>query len=1419
MQDKQGFLWLGTQDGLNRYDGYHFTTYRNDPVSSNSLSNNEINTLFEDKQHNIWIGTENGLNRFDRQQEGFIRYLHDSNNPNSLSDNSVWSVIEDYEGWIWVSTQQGGLNRLNPKTNEFTHYFYDSKNPKSLSSNTTWQLLEDSRQRLWIGTDGGGLNRFNRQTGDFEHYLTDSTSLYSTIISLFEDSKQRLWVGTANGLLLYNETTDRFEPYFLKTLSTTLNSNDAGNLQIWAIGEDRQHHLWIGTDGNGLIQLNVQTRVENHYVNQSGNGLTSDRILAIHLDQAGTLWIGTDGGGLNYYDEHNDITFSHYLVETTKQENTLSNSNVLAIFEDKNGELWVGTDGGGLNRYDRERKTIKHYYYEANNPNSLVDDTVRSIYEDRTGTLWVGTDAGGLQYLDRDNDQFVRIQHTVLKSKRLNNDMVRALYEDSRGIFWVGTKQGLFIFNRQLKTFAEASYDNRYDVTNTVLTIYEDHLGDLWVGTQGQGVKRYLRSTTGEWVTYTQQNANLTNDIISHIVESSTGNEIWISTLGGGINQFNRQTGKFTQISKQQGLPNNTIYCVLEDKRHDLWIASNRGLTQFIYPSQLAINYDSVDGLQSNQFNSACFKSEHEMFFGGINGFNVFSPDSFKDDSPPPPIVITGFKLFNKPMSELDKPPIKQSILETKFISLDYTQSFFSFEFTALNFIQPEKNIYKYRLDGFDHDWNEIGNKRTAHYTNVPAGTYTFRVTAANHEKNWNPQEAKIIIQILPAPWRTVWAYLLYALIVIGIIGYYLRQQRRALHEKQAALDRITQFLKVMPIGVSMYDQQGKPLYHNQCAQQILSRLSINPAHAVTNLENYQAFYIAGTQIPYPYEKLPIIKALKGEANSKDDIEVHLDEEKTIAYYEFWGNPIFDQQGHLLYVLNTFQDISDRKQAEFFLKHHSEILKQQVDEQTQALRESERQLRQAKDIAESANQAKSLFLATMSHELRTPLNGILGFAQILELDDSLQTEQLNHVQTIYRNGEYLLTLIEDILDLAKIEAGKLDITCREFDVISLLDDIVNLSKMRAAAKNIQFCYTPCLTLPRTVFGDQKRIRQILINLLNNAIKFTEHGKVDFYVEYRDNNQAIFTIMDTGVGIEKINLPLIFKAFEQVGDQRKKKEGTGLGLTISKHLAEMMNGTLLVESELGKGSTFNFIIDIPAVLSPTENHEMPPIQAIKGIAPLILVVDDMQENRQVVSQLLKRVGCMVLEAGGGVQGLMLAKNYHPAVIITDLHMPDIDGFTLVQQVKHDPDLANIKIIASSASVFEIRQQQSLLHGCSAFLPKPIRAEQLFATLQKLLALEWIYSNPIALPVEPHKKTTEILQAPPLNDLEKLLDLAFSGDIMGIIDYATMLQQTHIHLNAFIEHVQYLADRLDINELKTFLKKQIEICQNTSQNTDF
>jgi PAS domain S-box-containing protein len=789
LQDSQGFIWFGTQDGLNKYDGYEFTVYRHDPSDAYSLSHNEIFAIYEDSNGTLWIGTSKGLNRFDRQKNRFIRYLH--KNTNSLSHNSIWSIYEDNMGILWIGTDGGGLSQFDRHQNQFLSFKHDPKNPHSLSHNEVWPIFQATKGVLWIGTNGGGLNKFDRQQKKFTHYWPDEKnkkSFSNRISSIYQTAEGNLWIGSIKGLHQFDPQTERFVHYF----HDPNNSKSLSHNAVWGINEDERGRLWIVTDGGGINLFEGGTFVHFKHDSQNQSSLSSNAILSLYQDKAGTMWFGTSGSGVNYFNQKQE-KFVHYFPEPNNS-NSLNNKHILSIYADQKGFLWVGTRGG-LNQFDEKREKVTHFRHEPENPNSLSNNEIHALYEDSMGTLWIGTFGGGLNQFNREQNQFVSYKNNPDNPDSLINNYVMSIYEDKMGELWIATRGGLDKFNRKQGKFTHYVHDPKNPNTlgdNNISSIYEDKTGTVWIGTLGGGVNKFDR-LRNHFIRYQHDEKNqnsLSYDEVSSIYEDKTGT-LWIGTYGCGLNKFDRATETFTHYSEKNGLANSTVYCILEDNQGKLWLSTNRGLSKFNPKTERFRNYDVLDGLQSNEFNPACYKNQRgELFFGGINGFNAFYPEQVKDNSYIPPIVMTDFKMFNQSVGFGGKSPLKQHISLTKNITLSYKQSFFSFEFAALNFLQPKRNQYAYKLEGFDNNWNDIRARRHADYTNVPHGSYIFRVKGSNNDNVWNEQGAALKITILPPPWKTWWAYTLYVLTILTIIVSYHLAQERKLRKQQKELKR-----------------------------------------------------------------------------------------------------------------------------------------------------------------------------------------------------------------------------------------------------------------------------------------------------------------------------------------------------------------------------------------------------------------------------------------------------------------------------------------------------------------------------------------------------------------------------------------------------------------------------------------------------
>jgi PAS domain S-box-containing protein len=807
LQDSRGFLWVGTDDGLSRYDGYTFKVYRNDPENPYSLSYNDVTSIYEGATGVLWIGTEEGgLNRFDREMEQLVQYKHDPDNPHSLSHNSVSSLYEDQSGSLWIGTEGGGLNKLDKNKERFIRYQHIPDDSNSLSHNGVWSIYEDQSGTLWIGTHDG-LNVFDRDQQRFIRYKNDPTDPYSlcdnSVRTIYEDSEDVLWIGTGGGLAKFNRETRQFFAYHHDPSDPRSLSND----RVIAISEDQMGRLWFGTEGGGLNLFHRKTERFTHYKADTNdpNGLHSNYISSVYEDRSGVLWIGSYGGGL-LKTHRKTAQFLHYRHDPYNP-NSLSHDAVSSIYKDQVGTLWIGTYGGGLNKIDWKWKTgiTKHYRHDPKNPQSLSHNTIWAIYEDHSGVLWIGTEGGGLNKFDPrsgqgETEQFVYYRHDPSNPSSLSHDAVSAIYEDLSGALWIGTLGGgLNKFDRETEQFTHYEPDpaDLYSLSEyAVLSLYEDRSGTLWIGTFGGGLNKFDRKT--EQFTHYRNEPNvresLSNNMVWSIYEDQSG-ILWIGT-GGGLNKFNRATETFTHYRKRDGLPNEIIYGVLEDTHGNLWISTNNGIAKFDPQTERFKTYHEGDGLQSNQFNPNAFYKSHqgEMFFGGVNGFNAFYPETIQDNPHVPPIVFTDFHIFNqsvrpggqyllpakkkhdKLIQKTRPSPLQRSITETADLTLSYKERVFSFEFAALDLTIPEKNQYAYMMEGFDEDWIYSGTRRFAQYTDLPEGDYIFRVKGSNNDGIWNEEGASLKITVTPPFWRTFWFRIFF--IGVFVLGYIARVKR-----------------------------------------------------------------------------------------------------------------------------------------------------------------------------------------------------------------------------------------------------------------------------------------------------------------------------------------------------------------------------------------------------------------------------------------------------------------------------------------------------------------------------------------------------------------------------------------------------------------------------------------------------------------
>ena len=784
-QDHYGFMWFGTQDGLNRFDGYEFTHYRHDPFNTESISNSFVYSILEDGERDLWIGTMGGgLNRWDRSADSFTHFRHDESDPASLSNDRVRVLHLDPGGRLWVGTDGGGLNLFDPESGSFTRFAHDPAQPRSLANDKIRAIYSDREGQLWVGTDGGGIDRYDPAIRGFVHYRDAGDvrgGLDTTRIqSVFETADGSLWVGTHDqGLFRHDPSSAEWEPYLYDPEDPeSLSSNS-----VRVFFQDDQETLWIGTD-NGLNEWKPDSHTFGRYQNRVGDltSLSDNRVVSIFQDRGGVLWIGTQGGGLNRWSPRAGF-FSSYRADPSDRSR-LSSNIVVAFAEGSDGSPIVGTYGGGVSRLDRSTRTFTTFRHRRYDPGSLSDDRVTSLYVDREGVLWVGTLTGGLNRLDSASGNFRRFEENANDPTSLSRNGVTTILDGGDGYLWLGTFDGgLNRLDRQTGTFIQYFHDPENPTSlsdNRVTALYEDHLGILWVGTESGGLNRFDRNTGG-FTHFRHDSANLrslSSDTIYSLYEDQKG-VLWIGTPSG-LNRWesglrSMHQGFFKRYTEREGLPNNSIFAILGDAEGNLWMSSNKGLSRFEPDREIFKNFDVSHGLQSNEFNrgAAYRHSSGELFFGGNQGFNSFFPAKIGKNTYVPPVVLTGLLKANQ------RADVPLPISELERIKLTHRDHVVSFEFAALDYTAPEKNRYAYMLEGFDSDWNEVGTLRRATYTNLDAGKYVFRVKGSNNDGTWNTRGPSLRVEVVPAPWKTKWAYGTYLLVAFYLAFSYLRAQRR----------------------------------------------------------------------------------------------------------------------------------------------------------------------------------------------------------------------------------------------------------------------------------------------------------------------------------------------------------------------------------------------------------------------------------------------------------------------------------------------------------------------------------------------------------------------------------------------------------------------------------------------------------------
>jgi PAS domain S-box-containing protein len=1137
LQDRRGFMWFGTRDGLNRYDGNDFVEYKHNPNGPGALSANFVEDLMEDDRGYLWIATHTGgVNKFDLTTERSTHYRHDPSNPNSIGSDWVESIARDSRGYLWFGTGDSGLDRFDPLTGTFSHYLNDSD---GLFVGEITHLIADSHQDIWFVGERG-LFHLNPQTGGITRASANINGLGADYV--YEDNVGNFWMLAYSpivGLVKYDRGTERLTKYPVGAGAVGVAHSN--------LLADGQTGLWVPSS-QGLYYFDRRTeRFTYRFQHDETNpdSLNDNTVVSVYQDRGGLLWVGTENGGLNLLNLRQE-QFGSYLRRPA-DPNSLSPGEVTAIYEEPNGTLWLGFYPRALDRLDLKTGQVTHYVPGPENKNALGKGRdLNGIYQDARGYLWLSGWEGGLDRFDERTGQFKHYRHNPDDPNSLITNYVFKIYGDRSGQLWLGQNDGVSRLNPVTEQFTSYRPDPRNPTSygNWALAIYQDRSGTLWFG-RGGGMLSRFDDKTKTFVNYRPDSRDphgLQGGNILAIHEDRAG-ILWLGATDG-LYRLDRQNGTFTRYTESHGLPNSAIQCILEDMAGRLWLSTNKGICRFDPQTERFRNYDVSDGLQSNEFGKVCYQGpDGEMFFGGSHGFNVFFPEIIRDNPYVPPVVITSFKIFNKPVPIGAKSVLKKATPYIDSLTLSYRDNVFSFEFAALSYANSPKNRYRYKLEGLEPGWNEVGSKqRLATYTNLDPGKYIFRVQGSNSDGVWNEEGVSLPIFITPPWWNTGWFRALCAAIFLALLcsAYQFRvhQLQRKSKQLRDVIDTIPGYVwSALPDGSIDFINRRWLEFSGVSLEEGLGwswEAAVHPDDLARFADEWRAAVASG-------------KAMESEARLR----------RADGQYRWLlirNVPLRDQAGKIVKWYGTSADIEDRKRAE---------------EERERLRQLEADLAHINRVSMMGELA-----ASIAHEVNQPLSGVVsnGSACLRWLaGDAPNVEEAREAaRRIVRDGKRageVIARIRALTNRAATPREKLDLNETIREVLALVGD--------EAKKGSVIIRTQFADNLSPVSGDRVQLQQVLLNLVMNAIEAMSSvderaRELVITTQNIEADQVQVTVKDSGTGIDPNTLDKIFDPFYTT-----KPGGMGMGLSISRSILQAHGGRLWAAAKDSPGTIFHF----------------------------------------------------------------------------------------------------------------------------------------------------------------------------------------------------------------------------------------------------
>ena len=1266
LEDSHGFIWIGTQDGLNRFDGYDFHIYGVGAEGSKFMSHSGINALLEDRDGFIWIGTEGGgLNCYNPETEKFWHFFHDPDDPHSLSSNTITSLMEDEEGTVWVGTLFG-LNRMQknyiewyrdgfirPLTCTFTRYYSQSREASSLSNSRIRCMFMDSFRHLWVGT-ANGLNLYlpeegNLEGGAFIRYTTDPNSAlplsHSNINAVYEDTYGHIWVGTKNGVnQLTARGNDGIPTKSRQILFAPGQTAITGHNEVFDIIDDQAGNLWLATIGGGLnviLKDQLSEGSEIKLINFSHDDLDpksipTNTINSLILASTGNIWFTSNNLGIGMINTGEQIFRT--LRHNPYDPNSLSNNVVKSVIEDSMGNFWIGTWGGGLVKYSPEINQFKTYEPDPTDPDWLGSKIIQVVVLDNEGILWIGTQGMGLYRFNPETEVFNNIRGPDQEGNSFISNDIWSLFPGRDGnSLWIGTYEGLDRYNVRTGKITNYLHDpeNEQSISfNEIRSLYEDNNGHLWIGTGGGGLDRLEidKQNFHHHRHNSSDSTSLSNNSIYSIFEDTGGN-LWVGSIGGGISKLEAaekyaDRPAFQNYGKKEGLANDVVKGILEDEKGNLWFSTTNGLSKFNPGTRTFVNYSESDGLQSNVFNmnACCRSSSGQHLFGGVNGLTIFNPDDIPENKEPPRVFITDFKISNRSVAvgekEGNRIVLDRSIINTEKIELSHWAKVFSFDYSAVTYAAQEKIKYAYRLKGYNENWSETNyRRRSITYSSLKPGEYVFEVKASNTDGEFKDNTTSVSMIIRPAFYRTNAALAVYVLLILAGLAYSRQITRKRMRLKFEV------------------EQERTAYQRRKEVDEMKLQFFTNISHE---------FRTPLTLLFGPLQKL------------QDNVT----ERERKKQYGIMEKNI----NRMLRLVNQIID---------FRKMDQGALKFKAVEG---------------DVVRTIKDVCSLF-EEMASAKKIRYDRIFYEKEINTWYDPDKIEKIltNILSNAfkYTSAEGKILVEVDIChpdahpDLSSILQGdKKTAVAGDYFYVSISDSGRGIPEKDLGLIFKRFYKT----------GEQDPAEYsgtgigIGLSLVEKLVEM-HHGEI--HVKSEIDKGSVFTVF-IPMGREYLGTDEISEKDTMIPDKR----------------GAVLQETILVDEEQADRTAFQ------------EFDKKASMQGDRKKLPLILLVeDDIDLLEYLKDNLIEKY--RIHTATDGVQALKSIVVNHPELVISDIMMPEMDGIELTNKIKTDIRISHIPIILLTAKTTLEHRLEGLDTGADAYITKPFHLKNLYAQIENLL----------------------------------------------------------------------------------------------------